>query len=40
MTNESYILGYAKPEEILKYIHNRNFNSYMNQHLSAIVLVY
>ena len=22
-------MGYAKPEEILKYIHNRNFNGYI-----------
>ena len=31
---------YAKPEEILKFVHNRNFNRYNNYHLTVIILVY
>ena len=34
------IIGYAKPEEIINYIYNRNFNRYMNQHMTVIILVY
>ena len=34
------IIGYAKPGEIINYIHNRNFNRYMNQHMTVIILVY
>ena len=30
----------AKSEEILKSVHNRNFNRYMNQHVTVIILVY
>ena len=33
---------YAKPEEILKFVHNRNFNRYNNKHLTVTtcILVY
>ena len=36
----TYIVGYAQPEEILKYIHNRKSNRYMNQHLTVNILVF
>ena len=35
-----YIMYYAKPEEILKFVHNRYFNRYNNLHLTVIILVY
>ena len=34
-----YIMCYAKPKEILKFVHNRYFNRYNNQHLPVIILV-
>ena len=38
----TYFMGYVKTEEILKYIHNYNFNRYMymNQQLIVIIFVY
>ena len=33
-------MDYAKSEEISNSVHNRNFNSYINQHLNVIILVY
>ena len=37
----TYIMGYAKPEEILKYIYNHTFMRYMTQQqLTVIILVY
>ena len=35
-----YIMCYAKPEEILKFVDNRNFNRYNNKQLTVIILVY
>ena len=33
-------MGYAKPEEIFKYIHNCNFNRYFKEYLTVIILEY
>ena len=33
-------MRYAKPEEILKFVHNRNLNRLNNKHLTVIILVY
>ena len=35
-----YSMCYAKPEDILKFVHNRDFNRKNNQHLTVIILVY
>ena len=34
----TYIMGYAKPEEILKYVHNRNMNQNLTLILACILL--
>ena len=31
-----YITCYAKPEEIIKFVHNHNLNRYNNEHLTVI----
>ena len=36
----AYIMGYAKPEEILKYINNRYFSRYMNQHFGIWIGIF
>ena len=36
----TYIMGYAKPEEILQFVHNHYFSRYINHHLTASILIY
>ena len=33
-------MGYAKAEEILKYIHNHNFNRYMRDYFGILIGVF
>ena len=41
LTNDHIYYGQCKTRRIfLKNIHNRNFNRYMNQHLTVIIFVY